>query len=303
MPRSRSSSLLLLSVSLAALSGAETATVLAVPAPDQLLVQWRGIPVVVPLAYVSDAGESCRAKLEQQAKGKSVELQWQQHFGTTPAGAGRLLISLGDLTLNRTVVEAGLAKYQPSTTPDSPADKYMLQAQDKARRSQNGLWAAAAAPAKPAVAAATTPAAPAAVPAKPATSGAFCAELGAKYFYPNNHKAVTGIDPQRLIHYADEAAAKRAGKLPPPAESSAVAPTLANADRLYAEGKTLVSQAVDKGNSPERDQLYGDAFPKLNQATQIYATLVEQQPNDDLEEKMRSCMQLRYSAMKYRRPH
>lgn len=279
----------------ATLAGAETATVLAVPTPEQLLVQWRGIPVVVPLAYLDGAGEACKAKLEQQAKGRTVELQWLPHFGTAPTGAGRLLVSIGDVPLNRTVVEAGLARYQPSDKPDSGADKLMAMAQDKARKTHAGVWAAT--PAQPA-----TPTRPATAPAQ-TTSGAFCAELGAKHYYPKGHKAVADIDAQRLIYYTDEAAAKRAGKLPPPTEGAAVAPTLANAERLYLEGKSLCSKAMSKGNSPERDQLYGDAFPKLNQATQIYAVLVEKQPTDELQEKMRSCMQLRYSAMKYRRPH
>jgi hypothetical protein len=277
----------------------ESATVLGVPAPDQLLVEWRGIPVVLPLAYLAEAGDACRDRLQKLAQGKVVELQWLPAFGTTAAGAGKLLISLAGVPLNRSVVEAGLAKYQPGEKADSAADKIIAMAQDKARKGKLGLWAetVVAAAAKPAAKGTSQETAKAAPP-----TGKYCAELSSRYYYPIGHKALANVDSQRLIHYADEAAAKRAGKRVAPAETETVAaPTMANADRLFQEGKSLCSQAMAKGNSPERDKLYGDAFPKLNQATQIYASLAEKDQSDDMQEKLRQCMQMRYSSMKYRR--
>jgi len=281
---------------------AESATVVAVPAPDQLLVKWHGIPVVLPLAYLDQAGEACRARLEQQAKGKSVDLQWLPQFGTMANGAGRVMVSLNDVTLNQLVVQQGLAAYQVGAQPDSAADKFMAFAQDKAKRSKVGIWAAPVAPVT-AVAANIPSSKPVAVAAvnlaKP--SAAFCAELGGRYYYPVGHHALAGVDAQRLIMYGDEGAAKRAGKQPAPQDAARVEPTMVNADQLYNEGRALCGRAMNLGNSSQRDDLYGAAFPKLNQATQIYAVLVDKDPSDELQEKMRSCMQLRYSALKYRR--
>lgn len=291
----------LLFCSAALLASAESATVLGAPAPDQLLVQWHGIPVIVPLAYVADASDGCQAKLEQLAKGKTVELQWLPHFGTTSSGAGRLFISLNDIPLNRSVIEAGLATYQPSTTPNAASDKIIAMAQDKARRAKAGRWANNTTPHTTSPPVVATIAKPASAQKTPITLGYFCAELGSTHYFPAGHKAVASVDSQRLIYYPDEAAAKRAGKLAPPTESAAVAPTLENAERLYQEGRQMCVLAVSKGNSPERDKLYGDAFPKLNQATQIFSVLVEKNPTEDIQDQMRACMQLRYSSIKYRR--
>ena len=71
---------------------------------------------------------------------------------------------------------------------------------------------------------------------------------------------------------------------------------------LFAKGKEVYNQAIAKGNTPERDELYGRAFTVLSKAMQIYSALCEKKPDDGkLGEKLHQCMQLRYGAVKQRR--
>jgi hypothetical protein len=143
-------------------------------------------------------------------------------------------------------------------------------------------------------------------PAAPAKAkGPLCSELNSKYFYPSDDRAVANINPQRLIFYPDEATAKRAGKLPSPQSQTATPQSdgsEASADAIFAQGKEIYAQAIAKGNTPERDQMYSQAFVVLSKAMQVYSALCEARPDDEkLGEKLRECMQLRYGSVKQRR--
>ena len=113
------------------------------------------------------------------------------------------------------------------------------------------------------------------------------------------------VNPQRLIYYPDEAAAKRAGKLPSPQTDDAGMAsdgTEASADAIFAKGKETYAEAIAKGNTPERDHMYEQAFVILSKAMQVYSALCESRPDDEkLGEKLRVCMQLRYGSVKQRR--
>lgn len=75
------------------------------------------------------------------------------------------------------------------------------------------------------------------------------------------------------------------------------------ADEYYAKGRQFYQQAIDAGNSGSRDDLYSKAASELGKAMQIYNVLLDKRPNDGaLEEKARLCNQIRYGAMKQKRP-
>jgi len=298
------------------LLGADTFSVTEVVAGDRVVITVGGAPVALPLAHI-EIPEAQRAAAKDQltkaAKGKAVVISYAPGYGTDANGSGKvhLLISGGDL--NTALVESGVARYQPGTRIVAAVDKAMKAAQDKAEKAKRGLWAAGAvvAAAKPAPAAAPveneTKAAPAAKsPPGGAAKGDFASELNNKYFYPAGHRALANVNPQRLIWYKDEAAAKKAGKQPAPLGDTAapMAATLANADSIFAQGRDIYQQAIAAGNSDARDTLYGQAFVKLSDAMNIYGALVEKDENNEaLAEKLRVCMQLRYGSVKQRRVH
>lgn len=284
--------------------------VIDVPGPDRVVVQYFGLPISVSLAHVkvaTDASTSraCQDRLIALAKGKKAEVTYLPSFGTTADGAARVQLIVDSVNVSETLVANGLAAYAPGTPVDPKYDEKIRQAEAKARAAKLGIWAAApvvaAAPVKTAPA---KPATPAPHPAG-APTGPFCSELDSAYYYPRGDAAVANVAAQRLIYYADESAAQRAGKSRKPAVAPAP-PTgdvsEKSGDALFAQGKAAYSEAISKGNTSDRDSLYEKAYVILSQAMNIFAPLCEKDPdNETLAEKLRECMQLRYGSIKQRR--
>ena len=276
---------------------------------DRVVVTVGGAPVALPLAHVEiPEGQRAAAKeqLVRAAKGKAVVISYLPDYGIDAAGSGRVHLLLGGADLNAALIESGVARFQPGARP-AAIDKALKAAQDKASKAKRGLWAADAVAAKPAPVENEAKASPGAKsPPGGVAKGEFASELNNKYFYPAGHRALGNINPQRLIWYRDEAAAKKAGKQLAPLERASAAGdgTEANADSVFAEGRDLYQQAIAAGNSDARDQLYEKAFVKLSDAMNIYGALVEKdEKNEALAEKLRVCMQLRYGSVKQRRAH
>lgn len=280
--------LLLLLVS-GALVAAEHGEILAVLGADRLAVQYHQLPVVVRLAEIDvpDAtADAARARL-QEAAGKRGNVSWAPDLGADDAGTPRVYIVIGTetRTLNESLVEVGLARAKPLGSGGRQRDR-LAAAEDKARKARVGLWADGAT------------AAPAQAPSAP-----FCAEVDGRHFYPSDAPEVARLNPKRLVSYASEAAARKAGKIPWQASApSAAASTLADARAAYGRGKGLVEEAAGKGPTPERDELYERAFLELSAALQVFNRLAEAKPDDEkLGEELRQCAQLRYAAMKSKR--
>lgn len=285
------------------------AEVLAVPAADRVVVEISRLPVALSLAHISipeSTAPATLAALEKLVVGKKVSVTHDDAWGSDAAGGGKVHLRVGTTDVVVTLVEQGLAEVVPGAKPDATKDKLLAMSQDRARSGKKGIWGqAAVASAKPAPAK-PEPSKPTAKPESAKPTGAFASELNGRYYYPKGHRALANVNPQRLIYYTDEAAAKKAGKTPAPIESADKmdAPTEANADRIFAEGEKIYADAIAAGNSTKRDDLYGQAFVKLSDAMNIYGSLVEADENNAaLAEKLRRCMQLRYGAMKQRRAH
>jgi endonuclease YncB( thermonuclease family) len=315
----------------AAASAADPSPVVGVPAADRVVIRYQGLPVDVPLANLEvpkepGARSACQQRLSSLVSGKKVDVIYKPGFGNDDAGAARVQIVAGGANVNELLVSGGYARYARSPRPE-PEDEAIRKAQERAQSNKAGVWsnagvwaAAADAPAPatdaPVVAANDQPAAQPA-PAAPQTSapvvaapaikpkGPFCSEINSQYFYPSDDRAVANVNPQRLIYYPDEATAKRAGKQPSP--QSQVADIQSDgsedsADKIFAQGKEIYAEAIAKGNTPERDQMYAQAYVVLSKAMQVYSALCEAHPDDDkLGEKLRQCMQLRYGSVKQRR--
>lgn len=292
------------------------AKIVAVPAADRVVANVGGIPVVLGFAHIdipTAMADSARQQLVTLLEGKTVRIDHDAAWGTDANGSGRVHIRVGQTDIAVRLIDEGLARLAPDLATDGTKERLLATTQDRAKRAKKGLWASdapatvvaskppATAPAKPAPA--SRPAAP---EAAAAPTGAFASELNNRYFYPADHRALANVPRQRLIYYADEAAAKRAGKLAPPEDSPAVkgGATEGAADEIFAKGEKTYSEAIAAGNSSRRDQLYGEAFKTLTDAMNLYGELVEKdESNEALAEKLRRCMQLRYGAMKQKRPN
>jgi len=115
---------------------------------------------------------------------------------------------------------------------------------------------------------------------------------------------VASIHPQRLIRYASEEQARKAGKIADPGAAIVLAEgdDEVSADRNLATGQQLLGKAAHMSATPERDAVYTAALVPLTRAMQVYQKLVERAPNDaKLQEKLRSARADRYTATKYRR--
>jgi endonuclease YncB( thermonuclease family) len=290
---------------------ADTVAVVGVPAPDRVVIDYKGLPVAVPLALLeapADAAgrKACQERLAALVGGQRVEVQVMAAFGADAEGAARVQLLLPKGSVNESLVAAGLARYQPSKAPDSGFDGVLRRAEEKARKAQLGLWAAA--PAEPRaevpVAAAAIPPPPPARPAKAAPTGRFASELDSPFFAPLDSPALAGIDPARLLRYPDEATARRAGKKPYPALARPPhARTEAEADAVFAQGEQVYAQAIAAGNSSQRDDLYAQAEVYFTVALQAYGVLADKRGDDEaLGAKMQKCNQLRYGSIKQRRP-
>ena len=84
-------------------------------------------------------------------------------------------------------------------------------------------------------------------------------------------------------------------------------PDEAKALALYEQGAKFCSDAIDKGNSSERDRLYGEAIKVLAQAVPLLSKLaeVEKDPakRQSLEAKVVEANQMKFGATKMRRLH
>jgi hypothetical protein len=289
----------LLVLLLAPWAAAESYPVLSVPAGDRVVIQYRGLPIAVPLAVVTvptDQEEAARQTLIALTSKQSVELIYLPEFGSDAAGSARVQLRAGKILLNEELIARGLARYQPSAKP-SAAEGGLARAQDRAQKSGAGLWQGSTTAHQQAVAA--KPAAAASV------SGPFCSELDNDHYYASGAREVANVSAQRLIFYPDEATALKAGKKRA-VKSVAIkrGMTEADADAAFASGKEITSNAVAAGNTSRRDELYEQAYQELTQAMQIYSGLVDQRPDDvALGEKLRECMQMRYGTVKMRRFH
>ncbi len=281
---------LLLLLASGILAAAEHGEVLAVLGPDRLAIQYYQLPVVVRLAEIEvpdGTADGAKASLDALV-GKRTTLTWAPDLGADDAGTPRVYVSVGaeTRTLNETLVESGLARTRLQGTGGRNRDR-MTAAEAKARKARSGVWAAGDAPAAPTTAAAAK----------------FCAEVDGKHYYPADAPEVARLNPKRLVSYASEAAARKAGKTPWQASApSAAGATIEDARAAYGRGKALAEQAAGKGPTPERDELYERAFLELSSALQVFNRLAEAKPDDQaLGEELRLCMQLRYAAMKSKR--
>ncbi len=307
-----------LTAAVAAVAGAagasESCTVVGVAGPDRVVVDYAGLPVDLPLAYVeapSDASarEACQKQLASLVGSQRVTVSWRKGFGTDTDGAARVRMTVGGKDVSTELVAGGFARYSPGASGSAERDVEdpIKSAEAKAKDAHQGIWG------EPASAPAAEPSSTASAPAAPAgptaaaggPPGPFCSEIDSTYYYPSGDATVANVNPQRLIFYPDEDAAKRAGKQPSPGHGVAVPASdgsEASADAIYDQGKDIYARAIDAGNTPERDQLYAQAFVVLTKAMQVYSALCEKRPTDDaLGEKLRRCMQLRYGSVKQRR--
>jgi hypothetical protein len=276
---------------------AETYAVLAVSGPDRVVLQYRGLPVAVTLAHLEipeAQHQAAQDALGAMLQGKKVELYFLPGFGSDANGAGRVELVADGHSVNAGLAAAGLARFLAGTRSEAAYEQPVKEAQAKAEKAKLGMWVAG--PAAPAVAKA---------PGAAALKGPFCSELDNAYYFASDGPDAAKASQERLIYYPDAATAERAGKKPKPAAVDEGLPSgtsEADGDLIFAKGKEVYNQAIAKGNTPERDELYGRAFTVLSKAMQVYSALCEKRPNDDkLGEKLHQCMQLRYGAVKQRR--
>jgi hypothetical protein len=294
--------LLLTAIDLRA-SAAETYAVLAVSGPDRVVLQYRGLPVAVSLAHLEipeAQRQAAQEALSSTLQGKKVELYFLPGFGNDANGAGRVELVADGRSVNAGLAGAGLARFVAGAKSEATYEQPVKEAQAKAEKAKLGMWAAgtpaAPPPATPPISATT---------ASAARKEPFCSELDTAFYFASDSADAAKASQERLIYYPDAATAERAGKKPKPAAVDEGLPSgtsEADGDLIFAKGKEVYSQAIAKGNTPERDELYGRAFTVLSKAMQIYSALCEKKPDDHkLGDKLHQCMQLRYGAVKQRR--
>lgn len=281
-------------------SAVDAYPVIAVPAPDRVVVMTKTFPVVLGLAHIAVPADDAtrakaQAKLTELMKGKKCTILYTDKFGTDDMGAAKVQFVIAGENINAALVEAGLARFQDGAKPDPALEKVVKTAEAKARKNKTGLWSAGDEPKQPEKASAV------------ATNkkGPFCSELDTPFYFASDSADAARLNPQRVIYYPDEATAKRAGKKAKTrVEQAAITSDGSEvaADMIFAKGQDAYNTALGKGNSPERDKHYEEAYQYLTKAMQDYTALVEKKPKDDaLGEKLRKCMQLRYGAVKQRR--
>lgn len=281
---------------------ADAYPVIAVPAPDRVVVMTKTFPVVLGLAHVAvpddDATRAkAQAKLTELMKGKKCSILYTDAFGTDDMGAGKVQFVINGENINALLVEAGLARFQNGLKPDAALEKPVKDAEAKARKGKAGLWSKG------------DDAKPAEKPSQVAANkkGPFCSELDTPFYFASDSAEAAKLNPQRVIYYPDEATAQRAGKkAKAKVETGAITSdgSEAAADMIFAKGQEAYNDALAKGNTPGRDEAYEVAYQYLTKAMQDYSALAEKRPNDEaLGEKLRKCMQLRYGTVKQRRFH
>jgi hypothetical protein len=279
---------------------ADAYPVIAVPAPDRVVVKTQSFPVVLGLAHVAmpddDVGRAkMKEKLTELMKDKKCSILYTPAFGTDDMGAAKVHFVINGTNINAALVEAGLARFQNGAKPDPAMEKSIKDAEAKARKANTGLWAKSGN--------ATVAQKPSQVAAN--KKGPFCSELDTPFYFASDSADAAKLNPQRVIYYPDEATAQRAGKkAKAKIEPSAITSDGSEAatDQLFAKGEAAYNDAVAKGNTPARDAAYEEAYQYLTKAMKDYSALAEKRPNDDvLGEKLRRCMQLRYGTVKQRR--
>ena len=275
-------------------SAADTYAVQAVPAPDRVVIAYRGLNVSVPLALLAvpaepDQRKAMQDRLTALVAKERVEVLIDPGFGAADDGTQRVQLVTAKGNVNERLVAEGLAGYATAGKSDSAFESMLRRAEDKARKAGLGRWAAAA-PLEVAAAAATaTPAVAAKSGAKPVPAAArFVSELDSTTYLPIDSPEAANIPAPRAIFYRDEDSAKKAGKTlaRPPTRIGTRDET--SADARFAKGKALYTQAVDSGNTTGRDDLYGQANVELTAAMAIYSELAESRGDDEkLGEKMR----------------
>ncbi|MHC5068502.1 MAG: thermonuclease family protein [Planctomycetota bacterium] len=288
-------------MALVAALAAASEPVIAVVDADAVVVNYKRLPVHLKLADIEVPAayrEQAKARLEELLADGSVQVMYAEGFGVDDRGTGLVHLKAGRHHINGVLVEEGLARFIGDATASRHAQA-VLSYQDRAQRAKAGLWAEAAAPEPaPVVASARQPAAR---PAATQPSGPFCAELDGSFYYPSDAAVVADIHPRRRIYYASRAAAERAGKRAPPEQIDVAAAGRDQADSLFDRGRGLYADALAAGNTPRRDELYGEAFVVLTQALQVYTRLADAEGGTALDERIRETSQLRYGAMKQRR--
>jgi Staphylococcal nuclease homologue len=276
--------------------------VVTVPAPDRVVVLTKNFPVVLGLAHIAvpedDAGKAALQKfMSEQLKGKRVSIMYSPGFGTDQAGAAKVHFLLDEKNLNETILAEGLARFQEGSNAEPAFERGVRAAEEKAKKAKKGIWKVSE------VAKVSSKPSPVAAQKK----GPFVSELETPYFFTSDSSEAAKLNPQRVIYYPDAATAERAGKK---AKAKIDTSAMANSgsekdtDAMFEKGKAAYNAAIDKGNTPERDTKYEEAFQYLTKAMQGYSTLAEKDPNNEaLAEKLRHCMQLRYGTVKQRRFH
>ncbi len=112
---------------------------------------------------------------------------------------------------------------------------------------------------------------------------------------------------KRAAESGDVAMIKVAEEDPPEAAPTITgSPDESKALALYEQGAKFCSDAIDKGNTPERDRLYGEAIKVLQQAVPMLSKLAENekdaQKRQSLEVKVQEANQMKLGAIKMRRP-
>ncbi len=282
---------------------AESYTVIGTPSGDHVLLQFGSLPVAFGLAHITvpaNQQAAARDALTTLLTGKRVEVLYVTDFGTDLNGAARVQVIAGKLNINEELVTRGLASYQ-ALKEGSANEGVIKRAQDKAKKAGVGMWQAGSEAMVPGIISTAIPAS--AAPVSVAAKGPFCSEIDNTFYYASGAREVANVSQQRLIFYADEGTAVKAGKKKAiKVEAVKRGRTVTDADAAYQLGKDITSQAVDAGNSSARDELYEKAYVNLTLAMQIYADLVDLHPHDEaLGSKLQQCMQLRYGTVKMRR--
>ncbi len=275
--------------------------VVSVPAPDRVVVLTKNFPVVLSLAHINipsdDASKAAAQKyLADLLKGKRVSILYTDGFGTDEAGAAKVHFLMGKDNVNASLVGEGLARFEEGQKPLPSYERSVRSAEEDAKKAKKGIWKNGD---KPQMAKVKE----SAVAAN--KKGPFVSELDTPYYYASDSSDAAKLNPKRVIYYPDEATAQRAGKKQKvKVEKAAIASSgsEADADAMYKKGEDAYNDALDKGNTPARDEKYEEAYQYLTKAMQDYTALVEKDPkNEALGEKLRKCMQLRYGTVKQRR--
>ena len=156
---------------------ADACPVISVPGPDHVVLRFQGLLINVPLVYVDvptspAARDACQQHLAGLLKNRKVDLVYRPSFGTDPDGTARVLLRLGEISVNTMLVADGYARYRPGLRADSAYSDPVRKGQERAEAAQLGVWSKAGvwADASPADASAPAPAASDASIAEPTPS-------------------------------------------------------------------------------------------------------------------------------------